>query len=86
MDGDTAVLVCKLAVPSCANITWYHGSKLLKPCADFDQSFEEESGKAGLAISEIFPDDEGEYKCVVNTKTNQVETKAYLTVKGKFII
>lgn len=37
-----------------------------------------------LRISEVFPEDEGEYKCVVSNPGGQVEVRAPLKVLGEF--
>lgn len=37
-----------------------------------------------LRISEAFPEDEGEYKCVATNSAGTASTTAHLTVVGKF--
>lgn len=36
-----------------------------------------------LRISEVFPEDEGDYKCIVSNQGGQVEVTAPLKVLGK---
>lgn len=42
------------------------------------------NGVATLKISEIFPEDEGEYICIATNSLGSVETKCKLTVECEF--
>lgn len=42
------------------------------------------NGIATLKISEIFPEDEGEYICIATNSLGSVETKCKLTVECEF--
>ena len=74
-------LTCKVATGAKAKVIWYKDSKLLKKSSDFKQSFD--GIIASLTITEIFPDDTGEYKIVVSNDYGQVESIAYMSVLGK---
>ena len=81
-DGQPCIFKCSVSAPDGASVIWYHDGKLLESSNEIKQSFV--NGKATLDISEVFPDDEGEYKCVITCATGQAETTARLTVLGRY--
>lgn len=64
-------------------VKWLKGDKVIKPSKYFQMSREGDTNI--LRISEVFPEDEGEYKCVVSNPGGQVEVRAPLKVLGKLL-
>lgn len=62
---------------------WYKGDKVIKPSKYFQMSREGDTNT--LRISEVFPEDEGEYKCCVSNQGGSVEVRAPLKVLGTLI-
>lgn len=59
---------------------WLKGDKIIKPSKYFQMSREADINT--LRISEVFPEDEGEYKCVVSNEVGSAEVRAPLKVLG----
>lgn len=57
---------------------WFKGDKIIKPSKYFQMTKEREYYT--LKISEAFPEDEGEYKCVLKNSAGETPTKAKLSV------
>ena len=82
LDGQPCTFKCKFSAPDGATVIWYHDSKLLESSDEIKQQFVE--GNATLDIAEVFPDDEGVYKCVITYTDGSAETSAKLTVLGSY--
>lgn len=63
-------------------VKWYRGEIMVKQSRYFRMSVENDTYT--LRISEAFPEDEGEYKCVATNSAGTASTTAHLTVVGKF--
>lgn len=74
-------MTCRVKAAPTAKVTWYKDSRLLRNNQDFEQTFD--GTLCTLTMPEIFPDDAGEYKCVITCGDEKVETVAQLTIKGK---
>uniref|UniRef100_A0A1I8JGT9 Titin n=1 Tax=Macrostomum lignano TaxID=282301 RepID=A0A1I8JGT9_9PLAT len=79
-DGDEVVLKCSVSGSKPIKVAWYHDDKDITNAEDFVISFDEESGVASLVIVEVFPEDRGVYKCVVENVHGKSETQALLQV------
>ncbi|XP_064619618.1 titin-like isoform X3 [Lineus longissimus] len=79
-DTHPLVLQCKVTGDPRPTIKWYKDGKILKHDQDFQQMFVGETAK--LDVFEIFPDDEGVYKCVAKNSVGECSTECYLTVTG----
>ena len=82
-DGEPTKLLCTLTGKPIPTITWYCGQKEIRPSRDFQTHFDSASGAASLTIAEVFPDDEGVYRCRATNKHGTAECEASLTV-GQF--
>ena len=82
-DGDKAIFTCRISAPNDATVSWFHGDKLIKPNADFKQIYKDQV--ATLTIAEVFPDDEGKYRCEVISDNGVAQTSARLIINGKWV-
>ncbi|XP_067932720.1 smoothelin-like [Watersipora subatra] len=80
-DGDKEfVLRCELTEKEEeADVAWYKNGKLVKNNAEFKQKFD--GSCATLTISEIFPEDSGEYECSVIKGPQEISTYAKVKVE-----
>ncbi|XP_013412438.1 muscle M-line assembly protein unc-89 isoform X2 [Lingula anatina] len=79
MDGDKVSLECEVSGTPKPTVLWYKGSKVLKNCSDFKQSFD--GVKAVLCITEVFPDDTGKFTCEAKNEAGEAKSTCQLTVK-----
>jgi hypothetical protein len=79
-DTNPLVLQCKVTGDPKPMIKWYKDGKILKHDQDFQQMFIGDTTK--LDVFEIFPDDEGVYKCIAKNSVGECSTECYLTVTG----
>ena len=84
-DGEPTKLICTLTGKPIPQITWYCGQREIRPSRDFQPAFEPTTGAASLTIAEVFPDDEGIYRCRATNTHGTAECEAALTV-GKLIL
>ena len=80
LDGESLILTCRVRAPDNAQVQWFFGEKPLPDGPDFKQTYA--AGIATLAIGEVFPDDEGVYRCIVKSGGGQAETTAHVSIKG----
>lgn len=81
-DGDSVRLECNVeATPAPATITWEKdGKKLQQTSDDFSTSYVD--GRAILSIKRVYPEDEGEYKCIASNSIGKTESSACTIVDG----
>lgn len=79
-DGEPTKLICTLTGKPIPQITWYCGQREIRPSRDFQPDFDSSTGTASLTIAEVFPDDEGIYRCRATNKHGTAECEASLTV------
>ena len=63
-------------------ITWYFNDKVLNDNPDMETFYDEVNGESILRFFEIFPQDSGIYKCVIQNEHGQVSTSANVIVEG----
>jgi hypothetical protein len=91
MDGDEVTLCCQVGrvvgrvdegpIPF---VTWYHNGEEIKEKAKSIVVNQTEEGVCTLKITEVFPEDSGEYVCkVANSKGEGDLTKATVNVEGR---
>ncbi len=61
-------------------INWYLNDAIIKPSRYFMMMYQD--GAARLLINEVFPEDEGMYKCEATNSQGRVACTAKLTVAG----
>jgi titin len=64
-------------------ITWFVDGTVIKSSADFQMSYDEASGRCVLAIGDVLPEDEGQYKVTAVNEVGTSSSTAYLTVQRK---
>lgn len=79
-DGEPAKLVCTVSGKPIPSIIWYHGAREIHPSRDFKPNYDSTTGTATLTIEEVFPDDEGIYRCKATNKHGTAECEANLVV------
>ena len=79
-DGEPTKLICTLTGKPIPQITWYCDQREIRPSRDFHPHYEASTGVASLEIAEVFPDDEGIYRCRATNKHGTAECEASLTV------
>jgi len=62
-------------------VKWQKGDKVIKPSKYFRMA--QDGDNVSLHISEVFPEDEGTYKCFVSNAGGQAVLSAPLKVIGK---
>ncbi|CAB3382376.1 Hypothetical predicted protein [Cloeon dipterum] len=78
-DGDTVTFECGLApTPEQPDVRWEKDGKPL--VIEGDLVAEQDSAFARLTILQVYPEDEGEYTCVVRSELGKVTTSACLIV------
>lgn len=63
-------------------ITWYHKNEPIKEAKDVT-IYQDSEGVCKLAISEVFPEDAGEYTCHAINKVGEAVCAASLIVEGQ---
>lgn len=82
-DGESAKLICKInaACPT-PTLQWLFKGKEIAPNDDiYEVHFADNT--ATLSLSDVLPEDEGEYTCSVRNAKGSCASSARLTVQGK---
>jgi len=84
MDGGEARLACRVVGrPMPVSTEWSRDGKTIPiGSAEFEATYDQQSGDASLMIAEVFPEDAGLYKCFAENEYGQATTEAYLVVEG----
>lgn len=77
-DGDAVTLECQVEGPDPPEVRWERGGRLLHLGGDVSADFD--GTTARLTISQVYPEDEGEYSCVAYNALGSVVTSAVLVV------
>lgn len=81
MDGEPLLLTCKVVGKPIPKILWYHNDEkiienkeiIIKQDAD---------GVCQLHITEVFPENDGEYKCIASNKIGETITRTTVNIQG----
>jgi len=84
-DGEPTKLICTLTGKPIPTITWYQHGRELIPSKDFQPHFDASTGTASLHIAEVFPDDEGIYRCKATNKHGMAECETSLSVGDEIV-
>lgn len=80
-DGDSVRLECHVEATPEPIITWEKdGRKLQQTSDDYNTLFD--GGRAFLTIKRVYPEDEGEYKCIASNNIGKICTSACIIVDG----
>lgn len=77
-EGQSIEFSCKILGKPAPTVQWYKSDKLIKPSKYFQMS--RTADEYTLRISEAFPEDEGDYKCVAYNSAGRVTVAAKLKV------
>ena len=82
-EGDMIELIVEFQSHPDSDVSWYIDNQLVKESPDFMIIVEKEFSK--LTISDVFLEDEGEYKVIVENPLGSVTSICYLTVIGELL-
>lgn len=84
MDGEKLFIPCKVIGQPIPKIEWFHNDIEIKEAKDIIFS-QDNFGLCSLTISEVFPEDAGEYYCKATNKFGEALSKAFIKVEGILI-
>jgi obscurin-RhoGEF len=79
-DGRPVTMECNVTGRPQPKITWSVDGTEIRPSADFRMSYEGATGRCALDISDVLPEDEGQYSVTAVNEAGKSSTSAYLTV------
>uniref|UniRef100_A0A182K1R7 Ig-like domain-containing protein n=1 Tax=Anopheles christyi TaxID=43041 RepID=A0A182K1R7_9DIPT len=80
MDGERLTLECQVVAMPLPKVHWYHNSQQIQETKD-KQVQQDSTGRCVLTISEVFPEDKGEYTCVATNKIGEAICRAAVNVE-----
>lgn len=81
MDGESVNFTCVVDAKPTPKVEWFHNRKLLKEGKQIT-ILQDTEGVCSLAISEVFPEDEGEYVCRATNVLGETVCATSLIVEG----
>ncbi|XP_050702039.1 myosin light chain kinase, smooth muscle-like isoform X1 [Eriocheir sinensis] len=78
-DGDSVTLEAQVDAPKNSTIRWEKQGKLLKLGGDLESEWD--GSRVRLRIREVYPEDEGEYSCIILGDQGKAVTSATLVVE-----
>ncbi|KAF2360265.1 Immunoglobulin I-set [Trinorchestia longiramus] len=81
MDGQQARFTCRVTGTPTPQIFWFHEGRPIGHHREV-KVLQSQDGRVGLIISEVFPEDSGEYTCVARNKAGESRCTATLTVEA----
>lgn len=84
MDGEKLVIKHTVTGKPVPSIKWYRNSEEINDTKDITMS-QNNAGECILSITEVFPEDEGEYECKATNKLGEVSTISSVIVEGILI-
>ena len=81
MDGESVKFEGVVTGNPVPRITWFHAGKPVGHHREV-KTLQNRKGVVGLAISEVFPEDSGDYTCVAKNIAGETRSIASLTVEG----
>lgn len=83
MDGESVDLTCIVTGKPTPKIQWFHDKKPIKEGKEIT-ILQDTEGVCSLAITEVFPEDAGEYTCQAVNPVGEAVCTTSLIVEGKF--
>lgn len=84
MDGEPLELNCKVVGKPIPKVEWYHNNEKIVENKE-TLIVQDAEGHCQLQITEVFPENDGEYKCVATNKIGETVTKTTVNIQGTFI-
>lgn len=81
MDGEKVTFTCKVTGKPVPKVQWFHDQQPIHEAKDVT-IYQDSEGVCMLAISEVFPENGGEYTCQAVNKLGQAICKTSLIVEG----
>jgi len=85
MDGESVNLTCIVEGKPTPRVEWYHNDKPIKEGKEIT-IIQDMEGICSLAITEVFPEDAGEYTCHAINPVGEAICKSSLVVEGMLFI
>jgi len=85
MDGESVNLTCIVEGKPTPKVEWYHNDKPIKEGKEIT-IIQDMEGVCSLAITEIFPEDAGEYTCHAVNLVGEAICKSSVIVEGMLFI
>lgn len=85
MDGDTLALTCRVIGYPISRIDWMHNQELINEAKGIE-IIQDSDGLCTLRISEVFPEDAGDYICYAINSIGKAQTKTNVIVEGIFCV
>ena len=82
MDGESVDLTCIVTGKPIPKVQWYHDEKPIKEGKEIT-ILQDSEGVCSLAITEVFPEDAGEYTCHAINPVGEAVCTTSLVVEGK---
>lgn len=81
MDGESVNLTCVVQGKPTPKVEWYHDDKLIKEGKEIT-ILQDTEGVCSLAITEVFPEDAGQYTCRAVNPIGEAVCTSSLIVEG----
>lgn len=82
MDGEALLLTCKVVGKPTPRVQWYHNQEKIVETKETLVS-QDADGLCQLQITEVFPENDGEYKCVASNKIGEALTTTFVNIQGR---
>lgn len=83
MDGEALLLTCQVTGKPTPKVEWYHNGEKINETKETTIS-QDAQGTCQLQITEVFPENQGQYKCVATNKIGKSVTKTTVNIQGTF--
>lgn len=81
MDGEALELSCKVVGKPIPKVEWYHNNEKIAENKE-TLIIQDAQGNCQLQITEVFPENAGEYKCMATNKIGETITKTTVNIQG----
>lgn len=84
MAADRYVFFLQVIGKPTPQVSWYHNAQPVRETKDITL-FQDSEGVCYLAMTEVFPEDGGEYTCTAVNKMGEAVCAASLVVEGEYL-
>lgn len=78
------LFTCKVEAKPAPRVAWYHNNRPIQESKEVT-TFQDSEGVCYLALSEVFPEDAGEYTCTAINPLGEAVCAASLVVECKWL-